>query len=148
MTSKEKSIQAQLKNDFDSFQFGVYTGGVVPENFIELFKNGVKALAPQSHKVLARRIKAIASRQPNELFVEELREAIMVIVNTPMDRLYDFNSLTFEGVMEWHSKFESFILEYNQHVENFQQKLTMKQTTLQNLTNGSGMRVVPNIGKA
>lgn len=142
----EKEINEQLGNDFDKFLYTPYKGAVVvPKNIIDLFKKAILGLPSFSHKINFLKIKAIASKKPNELTNTDLNDVIKVLLNSSLQKLYP--DLSFDKVIEQSIQMDKFVIAYNEHVEKFKKQLEEKKATLQLLINGlpkNGMRIVTN----
>lgn len=145
--TQQQEIEKQVMDDYLKFQNEAYHGAIaVPENIITLFKSAALALAPQFHKVHGMKIQAIASMTVRELTNGLLNDAILMIQNTPLSVLYP--GAGFEEAVLAQVNFEKFIIAYNSHITDCQDKIKMKKKTLESLVAGplpkSGMRVVPN----
>lgn len=146
MTSQE--IEQQINTDFEKFQNEPYKGKPeVPENVLDLFRKGIKALPMQTHGILSNRIKYIVSKNPKELTVGDLNQVIKIIVCTPFAVIYSDifereemmgidNNDAFDEAINEQVHFEKFILSYNQYVSDFQEKLKMKKANLLSITSG------------
>lgn len=148
----QNNIEQQINSELEKFKNEVYNGKVeIPSNILDLFRRGILALAPQSHGILASKLKALYTRKISEITNGELSDIIKIIVNTPFGKMYknklyaeDRKYMTlpssvqsnFESVLDSHIKFERFILAYNQHINDFQEKLKAKKATLQALSKG------------
>lgn len=138
------TVEEQIKDELDKFKNTTYNGKVeIPSNICELFKIGVLSLSPQTHGLLASKLKALYTRKYKEITNGELSDMIKIIVNTPFYKLYE--GIDFVKALDKHAKFERFILCYNSEVNDFQEKLKMKKVSLISLSRGSvnGMRIIP-----
>lgn len=142
------NIEQQINDELEKFKNEKYSGSVeIPSDILSLFRRGVLSLAPQSHGILASKLKDLYTRNVSEITNGELSDIIKIIVNTPLDKLYEDED--FFGALDRQQKLEKFILCYNRHVDDFQSKLKMKRATLQSLANGvnggmNGMRILKN----
>jgi len=133
MSTKEQ-IEQQLKSEFDKFYNEPHKGTIpVPANILELFKKSFMALAPHFHQVHATKVRVLANKLVSELSNGDINDMVKLIINTPMEKLYE----GFDEAVHSHIQLEKFILSFNKYVDDFNAKLRMKQTTLENL---SGMR--------
>ena len=141
----QNNIEQQINSELEKFKNEVYNGKVeIPSNILDLFRRGVLSLAPQSHGILASKLKALYTRKISEITNGELSDIIKIIVNTPFGKMYDDDIF---AALEKHQKFEKFILSYNTHINDFQEKLKAKRATLQALSKGvqgNGLRRVIN----
>jgi len=129
----EQQITAQLNEDYDKFQNGIYDGKVeVPENTIELFKTGILALPPSAHKINFIKVNVISNMVEKELTNALISDVIKVILNTPLEKLFVGN---YNKIIDRYTKFEKFVIAYNQHVDEFRKKLEMRKATLNSLSN-------------
>lgn len=135
----DQQVTAELNNAYDKFQNEIYDGKTkVPENIINLFKNGIMALSPFSHKINFGKVNVVSKMKITELTNFLLSDIIKVILNTPIGKLYpDFD---FENAIKEHIVLEKFILEYNKHIDEFRKKLEMRKATLDSLTKVSNNR--------
>lgn len=140
MTAEE--INETLNKDYEDFLNDIYKDRV-PGNIIEMFEKSIMALPPFAHKINFYKVKAIISKNPDELSNSDINDVIKAVLNVPLERLYD--SL-YDAIPE-HIKFEKFVRDYNDHIENFKKKLNMKKTNLTNLSSGvlnkNGMKIIP-----
>lgn len=142
------NIEQQINDELEKFKNEKYNGSVeIPSDILSLFRRGVLSLAPQSHGILASKLKALYTRHVSEITNGELSDIIKIIVNTPLGKLYEDED--FFGALDRQQKLEKFILCYNRHVDDFQGKLKMRRATLQSLANGvnggmNGMRILKN----
>lgn len=141
------NIEHQINDELEKFKNEIYNGKVsIPADILVLFGKGVLFLAPQTHGILASKLKALYTRQVSEITNGELSDIIKIIVNTPLGKLYDSDGL--EILLDKQSKLEKFILCYNNHINDFQEKLKMRRATLQSLSKGvngiNGMRILKN----
>ena len=143
MTTEQK-IEQQLQEDFDKFYNKTYDEKIeIPQNIMELFKKGVMSLALYFHKINAYKLKAIASKNYKELTYGDLKDMITVILNTPLEKLYD----RFEDAVNSQIQFQKFVLCYNNAVDDFNSKLKMKKANLTSISSGipnnsNGMRII------
>lgn len=144
-------IEQQINSELEKFKNEVYNGKVeIPSNILDLFRRGILSLAPQSHGILASKLKALYTRKISEITNGELSDIIKIIVNTPFGKMYantfplqtrdyippaDIKA-NFEEALNKHIAFEKFVLCYNQHINDFQEKLKAKRATLQALSKG------------
>jgi len=128
MGMDEKQINAILNKEYAEFQTSVYDG-LVPEGLIQRFINGIMVLPPHGHKILMNILRGIISKTEQELTHEEVGVVIKVLLNIPFDKLYEN---LFEAI-EKHSEFENFVLEYNQKVDDLQQRMNRKKDSMMNL---------------
>jgi hypothetical protein len=141
--SPQQQVSQQMNNEFEKFRDTVYDGVIkVPENIIELFKKGVVHLSPHAHQINFTKIKHLVHQTPSKLSNGELTDVIKVILNTPFDVLY--GKLELDKGIDEHIRFEKFIVCYNTHIDAFQQKMKMKQATLNSIANanGNGLKLV------
>lgn len=130
--SKEE-IEKQIMDEYVKFENAIHDGPIpVPDNIITLFQAGCMAQAAHFHKVHANKIKAISSKHASELTNGDLNCAAMIIVNTPMEKLYPY-PLTFDDAVSQQIKLEKFILSFNNYISEYQKKLEMKKVTLTSL---------------
>lgn len=139
----EQQIDQQLNDEYNKFMNSKYEGKVeVPENFIDVFKKSVMALAPQFHQININKLHVIANTNDEDLTIDHIHAANKMILNTPFEKIYD----NFYEAMESHSKIQKFIVCYNKVVDDFSEKLKMKKATLQSLSspslNGNSMRII------
>ena len=139
------NIDQQINEELETFKNKVYDGKVeIPKNILELFRTGILFLAPQTHGILASKLKALYITPVKKLTNGMLSDIIRLVVCTPFGKIYE--GVEFEVALESHIKLEKFILGYNLHVDEFQNKLKMKKATLQSLSQGvrgNGMRIIP-----
>ena len=136
MTTAEQ-IEKQLNDEFQKFSNGIYSGKLeVPKNIIEIFKKGVMSIPPFAHKINFNKVKVIASKKVEELTYADLNDVIKLVLNTPLNSVYD----NFDTAVKESIKIEKFVLAFNETISEFQDKLRMKKTTLQNLASPNGNR--------
>jgi len=142
MTTQEQ-IQQQLNDEYAIFINKKYDGnGKPPENLIEIFKKAIKAMPPFSHKLNFNKVKIIANSNVKDLDNGMMNDIIKTILNAPLEKLYegDFNEIVDKQI-----KVEHFTISYNQHIDEFQKRLSMKKATLESLSvkPTNNMRIIP-----
>lgn len=140
----DKEVKEQINSDYDEFLNKPYSGHIsIPENIIEVFKKCIMALPPFAHQINFNKIKSIATKDVKALTYSDLQCIIKVVLNTPLEKLYD----NFFVAIPEHIKIEKFIISYNAAIDDFQKSLESKSKMLKNLSSGvlgkNGMRIIP-----
>ena len=143
-----EQIEKTLNDDHNKYYEGVYAGKApIPEDLIKLYKRGIRSRAPFAHKANFHRVKSIFNSKIEELRVRDLHEMIKVIMNTPIEKLYDNtqDDQQLNEAINDYLKVEKFIIEFNQMNEVFRNALELKRVKLQELagTRTNGMRIIP-----
>lgn len=144
MTTVE--IDAQIMGEYQKFENAIHKGVLdVPHNIVTLFINGCMALAHNSHKIHATRIKVIANTPYDELTNGDIQEVIKIIINTPPEKLYPISN--FLEAIDSEVRFQKFIISYNNAITEFQKNLEQKKKMLASLSqgvpSGNSMKIVP-----
>lgn len=140
------NVEQQVNDDLEKFKHETYNGKVeIPTGIKDLFKSAILSLAPQTHGITSSKLKALYSRKQKEFTNGELSDVIKLIVNTPFGKLYEGEDLV--KALDKHIKFEKFLLCYNNHIDEFKNKLNQKKITLQSLagTVNKPMRIIPSV---
>lgn len=133
----EAEISKQLESDYNSFLYGKYDGKLpAPENIIDIFKTAVLSMPSFAHKIMFSKIKAIASKEVENLTIGDLNEIIKVVLNIAPERLYPY--FEFDQIIEEGIYMDKFVISFNTYVEDFKQKLGQKKARLEALT-GNGI---------
>jgi hypothetical protein len=131
----QQSIDQQLQADHEKFINSIYAGKIsVPVNILEIFKIGIMAMAPFQHRIQALRVKNILSKELDGLTNGDLNEIIKVVVNVPLQMVYD----EIDEAIEKTIRLDKFVLCYNQMIEDFQRELQMRRAKLMELAGTSG----------
>lgn len=94
--SNQEQIKKQLNEQLDVFLNTKYAGKVAPpENIIELFETAIMVLPPFAHQLNFYKVKAIATTKYEDLTNGNLNDVVKVILNTPLEKLYKDNDLSF-----------------------------------------------------
>lgn len=145
MTPTEREIQFQINKESNNFNNSIYKGEVpIPANIIQLFKAAIWALPTFAHKINFHKVRSIRTKYYKELTITELNDAIKVVMNVPIEKLYPANT-EFEVMEEDQIKFGDFVKCYNGVVEDFSSALKLKRDNLLLLSgvNHNGMRPIP-----
>lgn len=121
----KEQITEILNKEFEQFQNSVYEG-VVPENLIQRFINGIMTLPPHGHRVLTSLIKRIVAKTEDQLTVEEVGVCIKIVLNVSWDKLY----ADMHEALEKHSEIEIFAALYNRQMDEFTAHLTNRQKSM------------------
>lgn len=139
----QAEVEQQIKYDYQKFLDEPYNRNV-PENILDLFEKAIMVLPPFFHKVQFTKVKSIINKTPETLTNSDLNEVIKVVVNCSLQQLYD--SL-YDAIPEM-IKLDSFILKFNTHIQEFQEKLNQKRKRLEELSDGvlktGAIRSMPN----
>lgn len=140
----DQEIQKQINDDYNAYYEKPYDGRLaIPENIIQLFINGVKSLTAWNHKINFHKVKAISSKQINQLTIGDLQDIVKIILNTRLESLYNIqNDAAFFSAIDNYIKVEKFIIEYNVMDDNFKQNMEMKRTRLKDLSGKNGMKII------
>jgi hypothetical protein len=131
----QQNVDKQLQNDHEKFINSIYSGNVpVPVNILEIFRIGIMAMAPFQHRIQALRIKSILSKNLDELSNGDLNEIIKVVVNVPLQMVYD----EIDEAIEKTIRLDKFVLCYNSMIEDFQREQQMRRAKLMELSGVNG----------
>lgn len=139
----QSEVEKQLREDHEKFINEPYNKSV-PENLIALFEQAIMVVPPQAHGINFSKVKSIIEKTPEELNKSDINDIIKLVFNTPLQVFYDG---IFDAVPE-HAKLEKFVLKFQNHLNEFNERLNQKRTRLASLSDGilnkNGMKIITN----
>lgn len=138
MTTQQE-IDRQLNAEIKKYHDAIYDGEV-PDGFMEMFKRSLMCVPPAQHGYTLDAIERIINKRVNEIKVAELAIMINMVFSTAWANLY---SSVEEGIATTR-KFEVLKNEFNKRGAEFEKKMMLKKTKLQQLSGITGATPFPN----
>lgn len=126
-------VDKMIQDEYEKFINSKYSGKLpIPENALDMFKRGILAMPPTTHRINFNKIKSIGGKSKEQLTNGDIQDIIKIILNTSIEKSYP--EVSFDDAIKEYIKVEKFIIEYNLIVDNLQKELVLKRQKLQELS--------------
>ncbi len=122
---KMRDIEIQIQKEQDLFGNSVYQG-LIPADLIVYFKKALMKLAPTTHMLWNRTMRAIVDKNIDELTHNEVGLANNTITSVPFEALYK----DLREALRKNEQFEALKIEYNMLVKKKQQEWNERKENL------------------